>query len=181
MRSLTSALLAVAALSAALPAFAAAPSVVDLDAAERAVGNRADVAQQIGRSIFRTEWPAQVSQVSANELGGHLIVGVRIWGVKFHHPLTQAAFTEQILTLEEQIFAAAPGAEEVDFWASVPLDAGRGAVVSGDLAKPTSATVFSVTVRHGESAVSLRERMTGSHTSVFWDPQWVRSSFEPAA
>ena len=43
-----------------------APSVAQLDATARAVGNRRDVAQRIGASIFSTRWPAEVSQISAN-------------------------------------------------------------------------------------------------------------------
>ena len=87
------ALLALAIASGA--ATAAAPSVADLDAAARAVGNRRDLAEHIGESIFGTEWSAEVSQISANQLGTHLIVGIRMWGVKFHHPLSQADFVAE--------------------------------------------------------------------------------------
>lgn len=71
------------------PSYAYAPSVADLDAVARAAGNRTDIAERIGRSIFVTQWPAEVNQVSANELDDHLIVGVRLWGVKFHRSLTR--------------------------------------------------------------------------------------------
>ena len=46
----------------------------------------------------------------------------------------------------------------VDLWASVPIDVGKGVVVNGDLAKPTSRTVFSLTARRGEGAASLQAR-----------------------
>ncbi len=163
----------------AAPAYA--PSVAQLDATARAAGNRRDVAQRVGASIFSIRWAAEVSQISANELAGHLILGIRILGVKFHRPLTRGEFASEVARLVEASFAAAPATEEVDLWASVPIGVGKGVVVSGDLAKPTSRTVFSVSTRRGESASSLRARLTGSSEGVFWDVQWVRTAFrEPA-
>jgi hypothetical protein len=156
-----------------------APSVADLDATARAVGNRRDIAESIGRAIFRTQWPAEVNQVSANELDRHLIVGVRIWGVKFHHPLTRADFVDEIIALTGNIFAAAPDAEEIDFWAAVPIGVPKGEIVNGDLARPTSRTVFSVTVLRSESTQSLRERAANESDGVFWDAQWAHDAFRP--
>ncbi len=156
-----------------------APSVADLDATARAVGNRRDIAESIGRAIFRTQWPAEVNQVSANELDRHLIVGVRIWGVKFHHPLTRADFVDEIVSLTENIFSAAPAAEEIDFWAAVPIDVTKGEIVSGDLARPTSRTVFSLTVLRSESAQSMRGRAMDGSDGVFWDAQWAHDAFKP--
>lgn len=158
---------------------AATPSVADLDAAARASGNRRDVAQRIGESVFSTEWPAEVSHISANQLDAHLIVGIRLWGVKFHEPMTRDEFVEEVLAVVDRAFAAAPAAEEVDVWASVPIVVGRDVVVSGDLAKPTSRTVFSLTVRHDEAAAKVRARAL-SGDGVFWDQEWVRSAFKQA-
>jgi hypothetical protein len=154
------------------------PSVADLDATARAVGNRRDLAEQIGKAIFSTRWSAEVSQVSANALGGHLIVGIRIWGVKFHAAITRDQFVAEVTALVERTFAAAPQTEEIDVWASVPIEVGRDVVVSGDLAKPTSRIVFSLTVRRGETADSLRARLDGANESVFWDEAWARSAFK---
>jgi hypothetical protein len=158
-------------------ALGSTPSVADLDAAARAVGNRHDIAQNIGRAIFRTQWPAEVNQVSANEMDGHLIVGVRIWGVKFHRPLTRADFVDEIVSLTGAIFSAAPDAEEIDFWAAVPIDVRKDEIVSGDLARPTSRTVFSVTVLRSEGAQTLHERAMEENDGVFWDAQWARDAF----
>lgn len=158
-------------------AFAYAPSVADLDAAARAVGNRRDIAQSIGRAIFRTRWPAEVNQVSANEMDGHLIVGIRIWGVKFHHPITRADFVDEVVSLTRDIFSTAPDAEEIDFWAAVPIDVRKDEVVSGDLARPTSRTVFSVTVLRSEGAQALHERAMEESDGVFWDARWARDAF----
>ncbi len=160
-------------------AFAYAPSVADLDAAARAVGNRRDIAQSIGRAIFRTQWPAEVNQVSANEMGGHLIVGIRIWGVKFHRPMTRSNFVDEIVSLRADIFSAAPDAEEIDFWAAVPIDVSKDEVVSGDLARPTSRTVFSLTVLRSEGVQALHERAMEESDGVFWDAQWARDAFRP--
>ncbi len=162
-------------------AAAYAPSVADLDAEARAVGNRRDLAERIGESIFATEWPAEVSQISANSLGGHLIVGIRIWGVKFHRPITRDEFVGEVVAVVDRAFAAAPSAEEIDVWASVPIDVGKGVIVNGDLAKPTSRIVFSLTVRSGEGAASLTARANRGSDGVYWDPLWLRSAFkEPA-
>jgi hypothetical protein len=161
-------------------ALAYAPSVADLDAAARAVGNRRDVAQRIGLAVFGTRWSAQVTQISANQVGTHLIVGIRLWGVKFHHPITRDDFVGEVVTLVERTFAAAPATEEIDVWASVPIAIAKGVVVSGDLAKPTSRTVFSLTVRRGETVAQVRARAGAASDGVFWDPQWTRTAFKPS-
>jgi hypothetical protein len=183
LRSLTRSLAGVALAIgiAAGTATAYAPSVAQLDAAARATGNRRDLAQRIGGLIFSTRWPAEVSQISANELARHLIVGIRVVGVKFHRPMTRDEFASEIVALVEATFAAAPATEEIDLWASVPISVAKGAVVSGDLAKPTSRTVFSLSVRRAESAASLRARLDGAGGGVFWDSEWARTAFrEPA-
>jgi hypothetical protein len=155
------------------------PSVADLDAVARASGNRREIAEHIGESLFSTEWPAEVSHVSANEAGRHLIIGVRIWGVKFHRPLTRDEFVDEVIGLIGKTFAAAPSAEEVDLWASVPIVVGKDVVVSGDLAKPTSRTVFSISAHRDEGAARLRAR-ADADDGVFWDQEWVRSAFKEA-
>lgn len=164
---------------AALPARAVTPSVAAFDAAARASGNRRDVAMRIGDALFRTQWPAEVYQVSANAVGRHLIVGVRMWGVKFHRPLTRQSFVDEVAGVVGQAFAAAPQAEEVDLWTSVPLSVGKRAVVSGDLAQPASRTVFALTAMRGEGVAALRERALRGD-NVYWDPQWVRTALAGA-
>lgn len=176
MRSRISALLAAALFTGACgSALAYSPTVAQLDAEARAVGNRRDLAEHIGDVVFATQWPAEVTQISANQLDGHLIVGVRVLGVKFHETMTREAFINEALTLVQEAFAAAPDAEEVDLWASVPISVAKGVVVSGDLAKPTSRTVFSLTVRRGESDASIRARAESG--GVFWNPVWTHTAF----
>lgn len=156
-------------------ALAYSPTVTQLDAEARAVGNRRDLAEHIGDAVFATQWPAEVTQISANELDGHLIVGIRVLGVKFHESMTRDAFVDEALTLVQRAFDAAPDAEEVDLWASVPISVAKGVAVSGDLAKPTSRTVFSLSVRRGESAASIRARAKSG--GAFWDPTWSHTAF----
>jgi hypothetical protein len=156
---------------------AAAPTVAELDAASRAAGNRKDIATRVGEAIFATTWPAQVSQVSANQLGSHLIVGIRVWGVKFHEKMTRAEYVSQVVALAGKAFAAEPGIEEIDLWTSVPIAVGKGVIVSGDLAKPTSRVVYSITIRRGEGSAALAARAAGTH-GVYWDEEWARSAFK---
>ena len=93
--------------------------------------------------------------------------------MKFHQPLDIRSWNDEIAALIAGAYAAAPHADEIDCWATVPLDAGQGAVVSGDYAKPTSATVFSITVpRAGRGNVVGR---LASGSGVFWDPAFRAS------
>ena len=162
---------------ATTPAFAAAPSVADLDAHARATGNRKDIAIAVGDHLFRQEWPAQVMQVAANEMGSHLVLGLRINGVHFHRPMTRDEFYGEIASLVGECLAAAPQAEEIDVWTTVPLDVGKGVIVAGDLAKPTSRTVFTLTSRRGETSQALVERLRGGE-DVFVDEEWARTAFK---
>jgi predicted amino acid dehydrogenase len=158
-------------------AFAATPSVADLDAHARATGNRKDIAVSVGDNLFRQRWPAQVMQVAANEMGTHLVLGLRISGVHFHRPLSRDEFYSEIAALVSECFSAAPQAEEVDVWTTVPLDVGKGVVVAGDLAKPTSRTVFTLSARRGETAADLASRLRGGG-DVFVDEEWARTAFK---
>ncbi len=155
---------------------AASPSVADLDAHSRASGNRLNIARAVGEQLFATTWPAQVMQVLANEDGTHLVLGLRVSGVKFHAALTRAAFYSEIQEVIARAFAAAPGAEEIDLWVTVPLNVGKGVVVSGDLAKPTTRTVFTVSVPRNESAAALAARLRQG-TNIFLDQEWAQSAF----
>lgn len=152
------------------------PSVADLDAHSRAGGNRLDIATTVGEQIFNTTWPAQVLQVLANQDGTHIVLGLRINGVKFHGTLTRDAFEREIMDLVSRAFAAAPEAEEVDLWVTVPISVGKGIVVSGDLAKPTTRTVFTISVRRDERAPMLAARLH-SGTNVFLDQEWATTAF----
>ena len=157
--------------------FPTAPPAVDrLDAVARAAGNRKDLAVSIGRALFATEWPAQVLNVYADGFGGHDVAGLRVSGVHFHHALSRREFAVEIGDLVQKAFASAP-VDEVDVWASVPLRVGKDVVVSGDIAKPTSRTVFSVTVKRGESVEALQRRLQQGN-GVYWDQEWKHSALK---
>ncbi len=106
-------------------------------------------------------------------MGRHLIVGIRIWGVKFHRPLSREEFVDEVVSITKRVFVAAPNAEEVDFWASVPIVVGRDVVVNGDLARPTTKTVFAMTVPREESEQSMQQRALRTSDGVYWDEEWV--------
>jgi hypothetical protein len=147
-----------------------------LDATARAAGNRKDLAVGIGRALFRTRWPAQVLNVYADGFGGHDIAGLRVSGEHFHHTLSRAQFENEIADIVLQTFEAAP-VDEVDVWASVPLQVGKDVVVAGDLARPVSRSVFTVSVLRGERADALIRRMRASR-GVYWDQEWARTTLK---
>jgi len=68
-------------------------------------------------------------------------------------------------------FATDASIVEVDLWVTVPANAGKGVVVSGDFALPSSATVFAASVP--------RAQRVPAHAGdgVFWD-QTFRSELE---
>lgn len=150
--------------------------MADLDAHARASGNRINVATAIGQRLFTTTWPVQVLQVMANQVGPSVVVGMRLSGVKFHEPTAQTQFDAEVVELVRRAFAADPAIQEVDLWVTVPIDVGKGLVVSGDLAKPTTRTVFTVSVRRGESPRALAARLRAG-TNVFLEPEWAATAF----
>jgi len=159
----------------ALLLVAAGPADVDtLDANARAAGNDKPASVQIGKALFTTQWAAQVLKIYVDGAGGHTVAGITLSGVKFHHPLSREQFASEVSAIAARALAAAP-VEEVDVWCVVPLSVGKGVVVSGDNAKPTKRTVFTVTVRRGETAASVRNRILRGKT-VYWDTLWVRQA-----
>lgn len=150
----------------------AAYSLVEMRAQQRAAGNRREDAVRIGRTLFRTVWPAQVRKVRVDGVGAHRVAGVVLSGTNFHSKLAPAAFVDEVVAIVTQTFAASD-VEEVDAWAILPLPTYANEVVAGDLAQPTSYTVFSATVRRGELS-RFAERIR-SGTDVYWDAAWRRS------
>jgi len=171
LRKVTSAgfaLLAVVALSAPRPAGA-----VDARVAARSEGSDLADARRIAAVLLAHPLPAQLLHVRCERAGAHVDCGLIVSGVKFHRRLDLRAFEDEIAGLVDGAYRAAPRADEIDCWATVPLDVGTGAIVSGDFAKPTSATVFSITVpRAGRAAFRARLR---AGQGVFWDPAFRAS------
>ncbi len=154
----------------------APPGVGRTDAYARGAGNEKPLAVAIGRALFLTEWPAQVLNVYADGVRGRSVAGLRVSGVRFHHPLTREEFISEIGDLVRETFAAS-SVDEVDVWATVPLRVGKDIVVTGDLAKPTSRTVFTLSVLRGESAASFSRRMRQGD-GVFWDQEWAHTGLK---
>jgi DsbC/DsbD-like thiol-disulfide interchange protein len=143
-------------------------------AAARARGTDRATAVTVGRALLAQPLPAQLTQVRCEKLGVHRICGLVVSGVKFKHPLDRPAFLAEVRQLIEGAFAHAPQAlEEVDLWTTVPLEAGKGVVVSGDLAAATSATVFAVTVPR--AALARLKAQLESGRDVYWDSAFADS------
>ena len=144
---------------------AAPASMADTDSQARAAGNRRAEALVIGRVLFATIWPAQIMRVRVDAVGRHSIAGLMLSAVKFHQDIDRAGFLNEIELLVERTFAAS-GVEEVDVWATVPIAVKQHTTVSGDLAEPTSRTVFAVTCRRDELA-GLAARLRNGE-GVYW-------------
>ena len=144
-------------------------SLPNVRADQRAAGNRRDEAVRIGRRIFQTVWPAQVRKVRVDGVGSHAIAGLTLSGIKFHGRLTPDGLLDEVTALVTQSFAAS-SVEEVDVWAIVPLPTYAHEVVAGDLAQPTSYTVFAATVRREELATFAARLRRGD--DVYWNATW---------
>jgi hypothetical protein len=141
-------------------------------AVERARGSDRATAVAVGRALLANPLPAQLVQIRCERAGSHRICGLVVSGVKFKHALDRRGFLAEIRALIEGAFAYA-SIEEVDVWTTVPLSAGKGAVVSGDAAVPTAATVFAVTVPR--TALGQLDRQLATGRDVYWDPSFADS------
>jgi hypothetical protein len=147
----------------------AASSIVDLNATERAEGNRPAQAAQIGRVLLRTTWPAQIVKIRVDAAGNHAIAGLNLSGVKFHRRLDPAAFTAEVVSLVRMTFSAS-AVEEVDVWATVPLPYFKQQPVNGEYLRPTARIVYGVTIPRSEASTFAARLARGD--DVFWDPAW---------
>jgi len=147
-----------------------------VNAARRAAGNRPAEAVRIGQTLFRTIWPAQLRKVRVDGVGTHLVAGLVLSGIKFHGELTADGLMDEVSALVAQTFAAS-AVEEVDVWAIVPLPTYAHEVVAGDLAQPTSYTVFTATVRRSEAATFAERLRRGE--DIYWDAAWRKALGAP--
>jgi len=148
------------------------PSLAIVDANARASGNRRPVAVALGRRLFSRMWPVQILKVRVDGIGTHEVAGLVLSGVKFHARVDQRAFLREVSTLVATSFAAVP-VEEVDVWATTPLDVAKGTVVAGDNAQPTARVVFGAAVLRSE-ALTFAARLTRG-SGVYWNPSWRHS------
>jgi hypothetical protein len=139
----------------------------------RSAGSDLATARRIATALLARPVAAQLLKVRCERAAAHVDCGLTVSGTHFHRALDVPSWNTEIGGLIAGAFAAAPQVDEIDLWATVPLDAGKGAVVSGDLAQPTSATVFSITVPRSARG-TVRERLADGR-GVFWDPAFRAS------
>ena len=136
----------------------------DYRAEGRAAGGDRATAVRVAHALLARPLDVQLTRVRCERAGGAGFCGLTLSGVKFHQRIGTAAFTAEVDALVRGAFAADPGLAEVDLWVTVPAGTGKGAVVSGDFALPSSATVFAVTVPRANAA------HVSNGADVFWDP-----------
>ena len=154
---------------ATVAAPARADARADLVARERARGNDLAEAERIGRRLFATTWPVQVTKVRVDVAGTHAVAGLVLSGTKFHGSVTQRGLDDEVTRLVDGSFDAS-GVEEVDVWVTLPLPTYAHEIVAGDLARPTFYIVYAVTVRRGELA-TFAARIARDE-DVYWLPKW---------
>ena len=154
-----------------LTPFAAAAD--DARVLQRSSGSDVATARRIAAALLARPLAAQLLRVRCERVLRHVDCGLVVSGVKFHRALDRKSWDAEIASLVEGAFAAVADADEIDCWATVPLDAGKGTVVSGDYAKPSSATVFSISVPRSRRE-SVRARLADGK-GVFWDPAFRAS------
>ena len=163
MRKATSLGVALAALVFGLSA-AAAGAATDYRAAGRAAGGDRALALRVAHVLLARPLDLQLTRVRCEQAAGAGFCGLTLSGVKFHRRVDTAAFRAEIDELVRGAFAVDPAITEVDLWVTVPADAGKGAIVSGDFALPSSATVFATTVPRSLAG------SPSDNANVFWDP-----------
>lgn len=151
-------------------------SRANLVAAERARGNDLPEATRIGRELFTTEWPVQVTKIRVDAVGSHRVAGLVLSGNKFHSIVTPDAFRREVVDLIARTLDAS-SVEEVDVWVTLPLPTYTHEVVAGDLAHPTFYIVYASTVRRAERATfAARVRRD---EDVYWQPAWRATLAQP--
>jgi len=162
---------------AALVALAAvAVRADDARVTARSAGSDLPTARRIAAALLVRPLPAQLLHVRCERVGAHADCGLVLSGVKFHRTLDLAAGNAEVAQLIVDAYAAAPGVDEIDCWATVPLDAGRGTVVSGDFRQAGRGDgVFDYRAAWGLAEMPLRLR---DGRGVFWDPAFRAAAGE---
>jgi hypothetical protein len=141
-------------------------AATDYRAAGRAAGGDRPLALRIAHVLLARPLALQLTRVRCERAAGASFCGLTLSGVKFHRRVDTAAFRAEIDALVSGAFAVDPAIAEVDLWVTVPADAGKGAIVSGDFALPSSATVFATTVPRTSAG------SPSGNANVFWDPKF---------
>jgi hypothetical protein len=164
LRRVTSAGLVCAALVAGLGIAPAAAA--DYRAEGRAAGGDRATALRVAHALLARPLDLQLTRVRCERVANDAYCGLTLAGVKFHRRVDTAAFRAEVDALVRGAFAVDASIAEVDLWVTVPADAGKGAIVSGDFAQPSSATVFATTVPRALAAHA------SDNANAFWDPKF---------
>jgi hypothetical protein len=156
--------LALAALAAAV--VVAPATAADYRAEGRAAGGDRATAVRVAHALLARPLDLQLTRVRCERVGAAGYCGLTLSGVKFHRRVDTAAFRAEVDELVRGALAVDPSIAEVDLWVTVPADAGKGAIVSGDFAQPSSATVFATTVPRALATSANLE------ANAFWDPKF---------
>jgi hypothetical protein len=144
-----------------LPALPPRPAAaLDLRAQLRAAGGDRTAAVRVAKALLVRPLDLQLLRVRCEDAAGKRFCGLILSGVKFHQRVNTALFLHEVDALVGGAFAVDPAIAEVDLWVTVPLGAGKGAIVSGDVAQAETATVYATTVVRGERIGA----------DAFWDP-----------
>jgi hypothetical protein len=134
----------------------------------RAAGGDRATALRVAEALFARPLDLQLLRVRCERVAARSFCGLTLSGVKFHHRVDTARFEADVDALVRGALAVDPRIAEVDLWVTVPADAGKGAVVSGDFAVPATATVYAATTPRAQSA------RPSVGANVFWDPAFRR-------
>jgi hypothetical protein len=135
----------------------------DYRAAGRAAGGDRATAVRVAHALLAMPLDLQLTRVRCERAGAAGYCGLTLSGVKFKHRVDTAAFRAEVDGLIRGAFAVDPSIAEVDLWVTVPADAGKGAIVSGDFAQPSSATVYATAVPRALAPHA------SDNSNVFWD------------
>lgn len=144
-----------------------AARAADERAVARAGGGDRERAIRVAQVLLAWPLDAQLMRVRCELVGKQSYCGLTLSGVKFHRWIDTAAFVKEVELLVRETFDVDPAIAEVDVTTIVPADAGARAVVSGDFARPATATVYATSVARGSGESVL--------TNAFWDPDFRRA------
>ena len=154
------------ALCAIILGMATAGGTGDYRAEGRAAGGDRATAVRVAHALLAKPLAMQLTRVRCERVAAAGFCGLTLSGVKFKRRVDTAAFRSEVDDLVRGALAVDASIAEVDLWVTVPADAGKGVVVSGDFAQPSSATVYATTV----------PRALAPHASdnagVFWDAKF---------
>jgi len=138
-------------------------------ARSRIEGNAPDVAERVAVALLSGGFPEQILKVRVVRTAPAVVAGIMLSGVKFHEPVNRQTFAADAADMIYRAFASDASVSEVDVWAVVPIPVASDADVSGDMAIPTTRTVFSASVRRDDW---VREQDGLGVT--YWEPGFLQ-------